>query len=78
MNTNTKNILNYSSYAYQIIKFYCSELRTKNIPLVIFTKDSYVAARLQQEMNWLNKDLEVSMIPDWETLPYDSVSLILT
>lgn len=74
MNTNTKNILNYSSYAYQIIKFYCSELRTKNIPLVIFTKDSYVAARLQQEMNWLNKDLEVSMIPDWETLPYDSVS----
>ena len=74
MNTNTKNILNYTSYAYQIIKFYCSELSTKNIPLVIFTKDSYVAARLQQEMDWFNKGLEVSMIPDWETLPYDSVS----
>ena len=74
MNTITKKILNYSAYAFEVTQFYCSKLSNDKIPLVIFTQDSYIATRLQTEIKWLKNSLEVTIIPDWETLPYDSIS----
>ena len=71
MNTITKKILNYSAYAFEVTQFYCSKLSNDKIPLVIFTQDSYIATRLQTEIKWLKNSLEVTIIPDWETLPYD-------
>jgi transcription-repair coupling factor (superfamily II helicase) len=74
MNIITKKILNYSAYAYEVTEFYCSKLINEKKPLVIFTQDSYIATRLQTEIKWLKNNLEVTIIPDWETLPYDLIS----
>lgn len=44
--------------------------------VVVITPDMSSAARLEQEINFFNKDrkLPVFIFPDWETLPYDSFS----
>ena len=43
-------------------------------PLVVLTDDAQKASRLQDEIAWFAPELVVAMLPDWETLPYDSFS----
>jgi transcription-repair coupling factor (superfamily II helicase) len=43
-------------------------------PLVVFTADAGEAQRLRDEMPWFAPELSVCLLPDWETLPYDSFS----
>ncbi len=43
-------------------------------PLAIVTADAADARRLVEEMRWFAPGLAVHLLPDWETLPYDSFS----
>src|SRR3954463_4281968 len=52
-----------------------SSLRAKaSGPLVVFVADAGEAQRLRDEIPWFEPELQVVMLPDWETLPYDSFS----
>ncbi|MFN0160246.1 MAG: transcription-repair coupling factor [Burkholderiales bacterium] len=42
--------------------------------LVIVCADAREAARLKEEMPVFGDDLAIALLPDWETLPYDSLS----
>jgi len=42
--------------------------------LLVLTADPLQAQRLAAEINLVNPDLRVRMLPDWETLPYDGFS----
>ncbi len=43
-------------------------------PLVIITSNALDAQRLTQEIRYFDPALGVHMLPDWETLPYDTLS----
>ncbi|HYD34367.1 MAG TPA: transcription-repair coupling factor, partial [Methylophilaceae bacterium] len=47
---------------------------TNKTPLVIITASAFEAQRLLEEIPWFAPTLGVSMLPDWETLPYDHFS----
>jgi len=54
-----------------------SQLQTgqsSRTPLVILTANAFEAQRLLEEIPWFDSRLGVSMLPDWETLPYDHFS----
>ncbi len=42
--------------------------------LVVVTANPLDAQRLSDEIAWLAPDLRTHLLPDWETLPYDSFS----
>ncbi|MBL8447295.1 MAG: transcription-repair coupling factor, partial [Zoogloeaceae bacterium] len=42
--------------------------------LAVITANPLDAQRLQEEITWFAPDLRVHLLPDWETLPYDSFS----
>jgi transcription-repair coupling factor (superfamily II helicase) len=42
--------------------------------LVVITANPLDAQRLSDEIAWLAPDLSTHLLPDWETLPYDSFS----
>ena len=46
----------------------------KQAPLVIITASAFEAQRLLDEMPYFAPDLNVRLLPDWETLPYDVFS----
>jgi transcription-repair coupling factor (superfamily II helicase) len=48
-------------------------LRTSG-PLVVFSASAGEAQRLRDEIPWFAPELQVVLLPDWETLPYDSFS----
>lgn len=43
-------------------------------PLAIVVAEPREAARLAEEIRWFSPRLKVSLLPDWETLPYDTFS----
>ncbi len=43
-------------------------------PLVIITANAFEAQRLLEEIPYFAPELSVSLLPDWETLPYDVFS----
>src|SRR5688572_14295973 len=43
-------------------------------PLLILAASAQDAERLREEMAWLDPELRVHRLPDWETLPYDQFS----
>jgi transcription-repair coupling factor (superfamily II helicase) len=43
-------------------------------PLLILAASAQDAERMREEMAWLDKELRVFRLPDWETLPYDQFS----
>ena len=43
-------------------------------PLAVLTAQASDAQRLYDEIRWFAPDLRVRLLPDWETLPYDSFS----
>ena len=43
-------------------------------PLLVITASAADAQRLLEEIPWFNPALKVHLLPDWETLPYDSFS----
>jgi transcription-repair coupling factor (superfamily II helicase) len=51
-----------------------SRLAAAARPLAIVTADATDAQRLVEEMRWFAPSLAVHLLPDWETLPYDSFS----
>ncbi|MHB9117254.1 MAG: transcription-repair coupling factor [Burkholderiales bacterium] len=51
-----------------------SQLATQARPLVIVTETAGHAQRLREEIAWFAPELSVHLLPDWETLPYDTFS----
>jgi transcription-repair coupling factor (superfamily II helicase) len=51
-----------------------AELAGKLRPLIVITATAAHAQRLLEEIPWFNPALKVHLLPDWETLPYDSFS----
>ncbi|HMJ49910.1 MAG TPA: CarD family transcriptional regulator, partial [Burkholderiales bacterium] len=51
-----------------------SQLAAKTKPLVIITESAQDAQRLFEEIPYFAPRLKVNLLPDWETLPYDSFS----
>jgi len=51
-----------------------AELSNAARPLLILTSDAQAASRLQDEIAWFAPGKTVVLLPDWETLPYDSFS----
>ncbi len=43
-------------------------------PLAVITANPLDAQRLREEISWFDPALRVHLLPDWETLPYDSFS----
>ena len=50
------------------------QARAQNRMAVLICADAFDVARLSQEIAWLDPSLKVSCLPDWETLPYDTMS----
>ncbi len=51
-----------------------ARLAAASRPLAILTANAADARRLLEEMRWFAPTLAVHLLPDWETLPYDSFS----
>jgi transcription-repair coupling factor (superfamily II helicase) len=51
-----------------------ARLATARRPLAIVCASALDAQRLRDEIAWFAPDLRVALLPDWETLPYDSFS----
>ena len=51
-----------------------AELAGKVRPLLVITASAADAQRLLEEIPWFDPALKVHLLPDWETLPYDSFS----
>ncbi|HUL40909.1 MAG TPA: transcription-repair coupling factor [Burkholderiales bacterium] len=51
-----------------------SQFAVKATPLVIITETAQDAQRLAEEIPYFAPQLKVNLLPDWETLPYDSFS----
>src|SRR4051794_7436610 len=51
-----------------------TRLAAEGHPLVVISATALDAQRLVDEVRWFAPDLRVCLLPDWETLPYDSFS----
>jgi len=51
-----------------------TELAAAHRPLAIVTATAVDGQRLLEEMRWFAPELKAHLLPDWETLPYDSFS----
>ena len=51
-----------------------AELAGEVRPLLVITASAADAQRLLEEIPWFDPALKVHLLPDWETLPYDSFS----
>ncbi len=51
-----------------------AELAAAHRPLAIVTATAVDAQRLLEEMRWFAPALKAHLLPDWETLPYDTFS----
>ena len=51
-----------------------SRLAVESRPLAAFTANALDAGRLLEEIAWFAPQLRTCLLPDWETLPYDSFS----
>ena len=43
-------------------------------PLLVVSETAQTAQRLKEELPWFDASLRVAVLPDWETLPYESFS----
>ncbi|TCV90720.1 transcription-repair coupling factor [Sulfurirhabdus autotrophica] len=51
-----------------------AQLALQAQPLIVITETALEAARLCEEIPYFAPQLKVSLLPDWETLPYDTFS----
>ena len=51
-----------------------AQLASRGQPLLLVTANPLDAQRLQDELKWFAPALSSHLLPDWETLPYDSFS----
>jgi transcription-repair coupling factor (superfamily II helicase) len=51
-----------------------TRLATEARPLAVFSANALDAGRLLEEIAWFAPQLRACLLPDWETLPYDSFS----
>ena len=57
-----------------IIAQHAADYRQQYSIMVVICGEPTVAQRLAQEIPLFNPDLRVSLLPDWEILPYDQFS----
>jgi len=51
-----------------------TRLAAESRPVAVFSASALDAARLLEEIAWFAPQLRACLLPDWETLPYDSFS----
>ncbi len=51
-----------------------ARLAAESRPLAVLSANALDAARLLEEIAWFAPQLRACLLPDWETLPYDSFS----
>jgi len=51
-----------------------AQLACKKAPLVVIAANALEAQRLVEEIPFFSPDLNIHLLPDWETLPYDHFS----
>ena len=51
-----------------------ASLAQRGRPLLLVCANPIDAQRLHEELRWLEPELNAHLLPDWETLPYDSFS----
>ena len=55
-------------------KLFNDNLLPKKRSLNIFTSTVFEAIQLQEEIKWFFPTININILPDWETLPYDEIS----
>jgi len=55
-------------------KFFVKFLKNDKRAINIITSSVFDAIRLKEEISWFYPDLNVNLLPDWETLPFDQIS----
>lgn len=53
---------------------YLAGLARSTAPLVVVCAGAWDANRLTEELRWFDPELRICVLPDWETLPYDTFS----
>ncbi len=51
-----------------------ARLLEQSRPLVVLTESAWQAQRLAEELGWFAPGRRIDLLPDWETLPYDTFS----
>ncbi|SER19811.1 transcription-repair coupling factor (superfamily II helicase) [Nitrosomonas sp. Nm51] len=67
-------VLRYCSYAGSSDSFVLAQLAQQTKPLAIITASAREAQRLLEEIPFFNPELQIHLLADWETLPYDTFS----
>jgi len=62
------------SDSYSLARYIQDEVIKNKKYLAIFTETALEARRLMEEMLWYSPNLNINLLPDWETLPYDHFS----
>ena len=55
-------------------EYFINHLKKIGKSLNVFTPSVFEANKLKDEMLWLHPNLNINLLPDWETLPYDEIS----
>ena len=55
-------------------KFFVKFLKNDKRSLNIITSSVFEAIKLKEEISWFYPDLNINLLPDWETLPFDQIS----
>lgn len=50
------------------------QARALKKPMLVLTENAQTASRLQDEIPWFAPELKIAVLPDWETLPYETFS----
>ncbi|SEN50945.1 transcription-repair coupling factor [Nitrosomonas marina] len=67
-------ILRYSSYAGSSDSMILAQLAQQKKPFAVITATAREAQRLLEEIPFFDPELRIHLLPDWETLPYDTFS----
>ena len=55
-------------------KFFVKFLKNDKRSINIITSSVFEAIKLKEEISWFYPELNVNLLPDWETLPFDQIS----
>ncbi len=75
-NISSKEFLLESSLPHSIAigQFFNKFLKSDARALNIITSSVFEAIKLKEEISWFYPDLNINLLPDWETLPFDQIS----
>ena len=67
-------LLRYADFAGSSDSLFLAQLALQAKPITIITSNALDAQRLLEEITYFAPELKANLLPDWETLPYDTFS----